>query len=471
MKVIKNSYTTMDRTILKQQYDSTKKYKWLKYIYTIEQDDEYIIYNLWTGEIIVLTNIQYNQFNSEIQKILVESWYKIPIQIDDYSLYYLSIQELKRRFPKKRFNRIKTCTLLTTTACNAQCYYCYEKGIKTQFMTTEVIDDLIKFFISGKGGRIQSPLKLRWFGGEPLLNTKIINYMCDQLNKNNIKYQSIFLSNGYLIKNLSKQDLKKWNVKTFQITIDGYEEAYNKIKNYKNIKKEENPFLTIVNNISFLLKNHIKVVIRMNLDYNNVNQQKELADFLINKFGKNINFSIYSSPIYDLINFNSANNKKEDRKKIFENYKEMINYLNKEIHLQRGIKRTHCMADDGVSIVVAPNGYISTCEHHPYDGYYTLNINKTPYDLDEINKWAEKTPLKEECKSCFYKPLCNTLKNCEIDIWCDEYSIDFRKFEIEKGLRDFYQLFKKREEKRIVNGNDFIDSREVKKIDHYIIKL
>jgi len=46
----------MNRTILNQQYDSTKKYKWLKYIYTLNYNNEYIIYNLWTGEIILLTN-------------------------------------------------------------------------------------------------------------------------------------------------------------------------------------------------------------------------------------------------------------------------------------------------------------------------------------------------------------------------------------------------------------------------------
>lgn len=470
MQILKNTYITMNRTILNQQYDSTKKYKWLKYIYTLNYNNEYIIYNLWTGEIILLTNKQYNQPSQQIQKMLVECWYKIPIEVDDYSLYYLSMQELNKRFPKKRFNKIKTCTLLTTTACNAQCYYCYEKGIKTEFMTKQVVDDLIKFFISDK---VQSYLNLRWFGGEPLLNTKIIDYMCKQLKENHIQYESLFLSNGYLVKNLSKQDLQRWNVKTFQITIDGYKEVYNTIKNYKNINQNEDPFTTLINNIQFLLKNHIKVTIRMNLDYNNVKQQKELVDFLIKKFSKNIsNFSIYSSPIYDLINFNSSNNNKNDRKKIFENYKEMINYINKKKLFPREVKRTHCMADDGVSIVVAPNGYISTCEHHPYDGYYTQNINKIPYNLEEINKWAEKTPLKEECKVCFYKPLCNTLKKCQLDFWCDEYSIDFRKFEIERSLKEYYQQRKKQKEwEENINGKYVIDSRKNKTIDHWTIEL
>lgn len=438
MKIIRKSYDSINKILSFQQFDRNKKYKWLVYLYVIKENNEYIIYNLWTGQIIVLTEDEYLLPNQNIQKILINNWYKIPVETDDYSLYYLFMQKLQNQYPRKRFNKIKLCTLLTTTGCNAQCYYCYEKGMKVEFMTKEVVDNLINFFLKDK---VEQPLNLKWFGGEPLLNIEIINYMCQQLKKNNISYYSTFLSNGYLIKNLSKQDLQKWNVKSFQITIDGYQETYNKIKNYKN-KDDINPFSTIINNIDFLLQNKIQTRIRMNLDYNNVEEQKKVVDFLKSKFSNSSYFSLYSSPIYDLINFNSMNNNKEDRKKIFENYKEIIQYIGERAVLPRRIQRTHCMADDGTSIVVAPNGFIGTCEHHPYDGYYTQNINKIPYNLNQINKWAEKTPFKEQCKTCFYKPQCYTLKECQIDIWCDEYSIDFMKFKIERALRQFYKSYK-----------------------------
>ena len=439
MKIIKKSYIEMNKIIQSQQYNPIQQYKWLSYLYILkEEDNNYIIYNLWTGQIIVLTEKEYKTPSENIEKFFVNNWYKIPVETDDYSLYYLSMQELEKCYPRKRFNKINTCTLLTTTACNAQCHYCYQQGIQTQFMTKQVIDDLINFFIED---RVSPPLKLRWFGGEPLLNIEIIDYMCEQLNKNNITYQSIFLSNGYLIKNLTKEDLIRWNVKTFQITIDGYGDVYNKIKKYK-FKDDLDPFATIIKNIDFLLQNKIKVSIRMNLDYNNVNEQKQLVDFLKSKYAKSSYFSIYSSPLYNLINFNSINNNKEDRKKIFQNYKQMIRYIGKAKTLPRRIKRTHCMADNGTSIVVAPNGFISTCEHHPYDGYYTKNIKDIPYNLQQINKWAEKTPFKKQCKTCFYKPQCYTLKNCQIDIWCDEYSIDFIKFEIQRSLKNFYKKYK-----------------------------
>ena len=410
MKIIKKSYIEMNKIIQSQQYNPIQQYKWLSYLYILkEEDNNYIIYNLWTGQIIVLTEKEYKTPSENIEKFFVNNWYKIPIETDDYSLYYLSMQELEKHYPRKRFNKINTCTLLTTTACNAQCHYCYQQGIQTQFMTKQVIDDLINFFIED---RVSPPLKIRWFGGEPLLNIEIIDYICEQLNKNNITYQSIFLSNGYLIKNLTKEDLIRWNVKTFQITIDGYRDVYNKIKKYK-FKDDLDPFSTIIKNIDFLLQNK-----------------------------KSSYFSIYSSPLYSLINFNSINNNKEDRKKIFQNYKQMIRYIGKAKTLPRRIKRTHCMADNGTSIVVAPNGFISTCEHHPYDGYYTKNIKDIPYNLQQINKWAEKTPFKKQCKTCFYKPQCYTLKNCQIDIWCDEYSIDFIKFEIQRSLKNFYKKYK-----------------------------
>ena len=176
--------------------------------------------------------------------------------------------------------------ILTTTGCNAQCHYCYQHHLteeNVEFLTKENADKIINFAIEYQK---KHPRKIdfRWFGGEPLLNYKIVNYICDELQKNGIRYKSHMITNGVLLnEQMFQETIKhKWNLDKIQITLDGTELEHNKIKNYKN--KQINGFQTTINNIQNILENHeMRIDIRLNLSPTNKEDFLNLINYLKEK--------------------------------------------------------------------------------------------------------------------------------------------------------------------------------------------
>ena len=92
--------------------------------------------------------------------------------------------------------------ILTTTACNARCEYCYEKGFKIETMTLETANKLVDYIL--KLPRMDK-FYIHWFGGEPLLNENIIDLVMKKvynfLKSKVLKYMYILLLMvHYLIK-------------------------------------------------------------------------------------------------------------------------------------------------------------------------------------------------------------------------------------------------------------------------------
>lgn len=83
-----------------------------------------------------------------------------------------------------------------------------------------------------------------------------------------------------------------------QITLDGLEDTYNRVKAYVR-KDDQSPFYVILGNIEVLLQQGIHVKIRMNLDEYNVDELFALADLLLERFHDYKNCSIYSAPFLE----------------------------------------------------------------------------------------------------------------------------------------------------------------------------
>ena len=86
--------------------------------------------------------------------------------------------------------------LFTTTACNAKCPYCYEKGIKTNSLNLNKQSQFIEFVKSIASEKI---LQIEWFGGEPLVNFDAIRNITNELNNESIKFSSSIVTNGALL--------------------------------------------------------------------------------------------------------------------------------------------------------------------------------------------------------------------------------------------------------------------------------
>ena len=399
-----------------QKYDSYKKYIFSPYIIKIWKENNLLLRNLLTQESIMLKNS-----NEEDEKFLITHWFKIEQELNPYDLF----QKIKKEGNEshKNINNYNLLTdfdkaiIYTTLDCNANCYYCYEKHqcFQRKNMTKEVADKLINLIIQNK------PKKFffSWFGGEPLFNYQIIDYIIDKIKENNIDYVSSMISNAILFTpEMIERAVKKWKLRNIQITVDGIYENYEKIKDVP-----KGSFERLANNIDLLIQNKVKVSIRLNITPDNLHELKKAVLFF-KKYKGNQYFSIYTHEIFDT--------PLDKQKKIFYNKR----VLNEYIHYYCGHdpkiiqwQEKCCMADQGKCVGVLPDGELNICEHC-IDHDHFSNLDQDFYDINVINKFTEISDRKE-CQLCPLRPSCIFLHECggSSGNHCSQYRVEDRLLE------------------------------------------
>lgn len=125
---------------------------------------------------------------------------------------------------------------------------------------------------------------LHWFGGEPLVNDKVIDTITDLLREANIDFTSEITTNGYLFTpEMVKRGIDQWNLSKAIITIDGTEEIYNSTKSYVGTNGS-NPYQVVLSNIDCLAKHGIEIIIRTNIGPFNIRCIRELYEELRERY-------------------------------------------------------------------------------------------------------------------------------------------------------------------------------------------
>jgi len=169
-------------------------------------------------------------------------------------------------------------TILPTLQCNFYCNYCYEDLTHAdKFMLAPTIDSLCKFVEAKLASGIKGELRVKWFGGEPLLAKEIIFDLSGRLQnlaaQYQVNYNAILVTNGYLLDQLSAQEITKLELKTIQVTLDGPERVHNIRRPRRNW---DGSYAQIVANIEALVQFYSDLVIRINIDKNNAPYIHEL---------------------------------------------------------------------------------------------------------------------------------------------------------------------------------------------------
>lgn len=408
MDIINNSLYTFTKSV----FDNDKIYFLSPFVLKKTDGNSTVLFNSLNG---MCCGFKNSNFNNELQ-YLVENLFYIS---DDTDIYSIAKEFRNNIYNIDEFTCIDTISdvvITTTTTCNANCQYCFERDIvkHSSINKTQALK-ISKFLIEHYNN---NNLNITWFGGEPLLNCDAIKIICDDLHKNNINFTSSIISNGSLFNQEIVDYLKtKANLKVAQITLDGYGEDNDKIKNYKsNIT-----FSNIIQNIVLLLNNQINVSIRLNLSENTFDSCKKIIEFLnvfLNSKQKQF-VNIYIHELFDVLE-----SSEESQNLVFSN----IEYLNTEIckyfpisdnvtHLF-SYNKLSCSANNDYSYMLTPNGFITKCESVIHD--FTNNeivghiSDLNNLDAEKINSWKEYKydPNDELCKTCFYMTKCNRLKKC-----------------------------------------------------------
>ena len=404
MRIIVPAASLVDQVVGKQQRQrqESQTYRLISYVIQCPVDDGVLLYHTLTCCMILLTNEEAAHLTA--QQELIDNWFLVPEEHDDRKLCE-QIRKTAQLFqpPQKS---ITGYTILTTTGCNARCFYCYEKGTKPVTMTAETASKVVRYILAHRGEEI---VKLSWFGGEPLYNVQVIDQICKELKEHEVPFKSSMVTNGYLFDAEMVQRAKDlWNLKNVQITLDGTEQTYNRIKRY--IYGEVNAFERVLGNIQLLTDEGIRVLIRLNVDKHNIAEMSELVSLLHKRFGVNKRLIIYSRELYCKRTPEDAAALYDQRMEL-EQLIDVLGYRGRQ-ELQKEIKLSLCMADNDQNVVIIPDGHLGKCEHY-IDREFFGHIDSEEKDKEVLRRFKERPADIEACATCPYYPQCFSLKVCE----------------------------------------------------------
>ena len=409
MKIYNNGYKIINKMFETCTINIEKKYKLSKFIYSKLINGKYFIFNSLTGYIFLLEISEFNSvynkdfYSSDVEEQLflkLLTTHTIVCVDEDENNTFLSIKKLLTSFYNINNKYLKKYTILTTTNCNAHCFYCFEHSLKKDIMDDNCAKDVVDYILKTKDN---TGILLHWFGGEPLYNINAINNICGELKEKNVKFTSKITTNGFLFDDNNLQDaIDIWNLKSATITLDGMEEEHNKRKNFN--KDCVDPFKRIYENIKKLTDRKVHVNIRINYDENNFDSCKELINMLYLDFSENKFVQVIPSMLYNDRNINIEKWITMD----IELYNMLYKYKLSKLSLPNQILLNPCKATDESSIIITPSGKLSACEHCEPDMIFG-DIYDGITIKDRYLEWTNPNfeYRYKDCYNCSFLPICH----------------------------------------------------------------
>ena len=284
-------------------------------------------------------------------------------------------------------------------------------------MTLETADKVIQFILDNYQGRT---VALKWFGGEPLYNKEIIDYICKELRRRNIDYSSRMISNAYLFNDCMDEVSNLWNLKSVQVTLDALFENYNRIKSYI-YDKNENAFERIVSNIELLLNAGIKVSIRINFNPEKLEDAIQTIEFIHQQFGNHKNLFVYCAPIIgDFVPpISKYSGMKNPYITLFTKLID-LGYIRSLAEMNVYPQILNCGIYNSEFLVVDTLGHLHKCQHAIIEGENDAfgSVEEGIMDDAKYCRWTSLDYPFDECIDCVCLPLCQG--GCRYRALCED---------------------------------------------------
>ena len=345
------------------------------------------------------------------QPQLRERWFRVPQETDDrkYAEHVRFILKTMRKEPAHTLSY----NIFTTTDCNARCFYCFEMGRSRVSMSEETAHRAAAYIAAHCGSR---PVKLGWFGGEPLFNRTVIDTICTELTRRGVDYRSTMMSNGYLFDDETvRRAAALWKLRRVQITLDGTEAVYNRCKAYV-YRGGQSPYRIVLANIGRLLEAGILVVIRLNMDKHNAEDLTMLVDELHERFAGENGLRVYSHLLFEFAGSEPRIRSDEDRRRLCAAQDRLSQRLEQygmdtKHRLRRELPLNQCMADSGSALTILPGGELGLCDHYS-ENNFAGTIDGEGLDAEVVRRFRECREDIPECAGCVIYPECVRLKQC-----------------------------------------------------------
>lgn len=451
MTIIKNASETIVTYWGKQPYKKDTIYRLIRYHVEVNYRGRILLLNTITGEMVLLTvdeQIAFKNLPSKgcgYLKPLIEHHFLVPVDYNEQK----SVDQLRLIFNKmKRDDCLTGYSILPTTNCNARCFYCFESDDPKENMSSETADLVAEYI---RANHNDQKVWINWFGGEPMVGYPRIDQICEKLTKYGIEYSSSMLSNGSLFsKELAQKARELWNLRRIQITIDGSEEIYNKVKAY--VGMDGNPYYRVLSNIGYLLDEGIHVNVRLNMDFHNLDDLPIVVDDLLKRFGGRKEFFLYVNELFEDEGFHPVHHSREERRVIEEKrayFEEFISEkrfecnsdqeLNEKEHELPSFRYQYCMADNPRCVVINPLGQLAKCEHHTFR-HMIGDIHDAGNGISKIRKAYWMNPdMEDYCKDCALYPYCAIPVTCDGGNGCRKEKSIGRLMKVQKSMVSFLE--------------------------------
>lgn len=402
-------------TIIGRQNISASQYRWSAFVIKKEIQDGLLCYNTLTCELILVPHSEYNELFNNTE--LISKWFLVPINFDEYELAKNAKrirQTIYRADKSRKWNcSINKYWILTTTNCNAKCFYCHEKGIPHKHMNKETAVSVVNYIEHLSKDK---QVHIMWYGGEPLINSEAIDIISKGLKEKGIIYTSSMISNGFEFnQEMIEMAASQWHLNEVQITIDGEENTYNRTKAYKDCKGCS-PFIKVIENIGMLLSQRINVHVRLNIDSYNQEELFDLSDYLISKFGSSSYFSIYSAPLLEECLGTTYKRNQLRRKEVYDAHCRLSKHLDSsgvllKTELPKAMRsEMRCIAVSDVRVIF-PDGQLAFC-HDYSEGVLSGDIFGNEPLEEERLQYTVCLPETELCNKCVKYPQCIRFEKC-----------------------------------------------------------
>lgn len=295
-------------------------------------------------------------------------------------------------------NRPLVVRILTTTACNASCAYCYERGVPISTMTADTARQTAAFIAERAVLADAGHVFLEWFGGEPTLNIEAINAICSALYAAGARYSSSIVTNGLLMDDrITQERIWLWRLDRTQITLDGPETTHESVKAFP-----PGSYHRIIHNIHILTEKGVRVKLRLNYAEND-DAISQLIDDLREEFSGHENVSVYICPVY-------SQSKEYPRIVMQEVLKLQHRLVESGLATEKQLfalheRKNRCFMMTEGGYTIAPDGRLFNCSHNMTDkqcvgSVWAYNEN------NPVRRAFLSCAAMDECGKCAMFPYC-----------------------------------------------------------------
>jgi uncharacterized protein len=351
---------------------------------------------------------------------------------------------------KARWDRVvsaseaKGVTIIPTDRCNLGCTYCYESKHHWEAMSEELQARVLAFVLRLMEATPTRQLGVTWFGGEPTLHMKCIEWLSRELiagcAARKISYVPFIVTNGTNLTPYVLERLKTCRIGTMQITVDGPEEVHDARRPYlrdvtdpneaqraqlariglpilgQAAPRKTSSFVPIMTNIRTAREMGFQVQLRMNVDRTNMEGIRTLLrrlrdDGLLAVHPSGGRIMPYPAQVFDGCAGCAVTQTTRAEHAEFEVALRKEGLLDEPWHNNhlRFTGKT-CTANMHYDFIINQRGELTKCLHHGTDGRHTMG---TVDDLELAERGTAATdplpfdPLADaECRDCHVLPLC-----------------------------------------------------------------